>query len=108
MLAPLVAVVGVAHRRDDGTGVADAPIVPLFVLGFLAAIGLRATPWLSPSQLEIGRQLENVTLTAGMFALGAGVEIVRLRRLGGKPLVLGFASWALVALLALGAAYAGT
>ncbi|MBP9051787.1 MAG: putative sulfate exporter family transporter [Ilumatobacteraceae bacterium] len=105
MLAPMVAIVGVARRRDDSTEGANPAILPLFVVGFLAAIGLRATAWLSPSQLEIGRHLENVTLTAGMFALGAGVEIVRLRRLGGKPLVLGFASWALVALLALGAAY---
>ncbi|MBI5088648.1 MAG: putative sulfate exporter family transporter, partial [Actinobacteria bacterium] len=33
----------------------------------------------------------------GLAGLGAGVRIDRLRRVGGRPLVLGLVSWVLVA-----------
>ncbi len=80
--------------------------MPLFVVGFIAAIGLRATGWLSVEQLATAKDVEQLMLTAGMFGLGAGVQFSRLRRLGGRPLVLGLVSWLLVASAALVAAYA--
>jgi uncharacterized integral membrane protein (TIGR00698 family) len=85
-----------------------APIVPLFVVGFIAAIGVRATGWLSDDQLATAKDIEQLFLTAGMFGLGAGVQFSRLRRLGGRPLVLGLVSWMLVAVASLVAAYAVT
>ena len=111
LLAPMVALVGLSVRRR-AKAAADAavtdvqlpPIVPLFVALFIAAIGIRATGWLSDDQLDWIKDAEKVFLTAGMFGLGAGVRFVRLRRLGGRPLVLGLASWVVVAGLALGAA----
>ena len=57
LLAPLVAGVGIWRRRQHaaiGEGGKKAPIVPLFVLGFLAMIGLRATGWLSDEALDDG------------------------------------------------------
>ena len=126
MLAPMIFGVGVAKRSetranaglvdDDGGGrrswaeiierTKKAPIVPLFVVGFIAAICLRATGWLSVEQLARAKNFEQLFLTAGMFGLGAGVQFSRLRRLGGRPLVLGLVSWLLVASAALVAAYA--
>ncbi len=126
MLAPMIFGVGVAKRSetrakagfvdDDGGGrrswaeiierTKKAPIVPLFVVGFIAAICLRATGWLSVEQLAKAKDLEQLFLTAGMFGLGAGVQFSRLRRLGGRPLVLGLVSWLMVASAALVAAYA--
>jgi len=125
LLAPMVLGVGLVVRRrladgrlagqpgtagaaglTDGDPV-EAPsvtIVPLFVVGFLAAIALRATGWLSDDQLSSAKDVEQVLLTAGMFGLGAGVNFARLRRLGGRPLVLGLVSWVLVAGGALSAA----
>lgn len=106
LLAPLVAGVGLWRRRHHEPiheGGTPAPIVPLFVLGFLAMIGLRATGWLSADVLATGKQVEQVLLTAGMFGLGCGVAFGRLRRLGGRPLLLGLASWVLVAVAALAA-----
>ncbi len=107
LLAPMVAGVGLMRRRSvaEAFDVARPPIVPLFVVGFLAMIALRATDWLSAEALDIARTGEQAFLTAGMFGLGAGVEFARLRRLGGRPLVLGLGSWAIVAGLALGASY---
>jgi uncharacterized integral membrane protein (TIGR00698 family) len=105
MLAPMVAGVGFVRRRTvvPVDGAARPPIVPLFVVGFLLAIGLRATGWLSDDALDTAKTAEQALLAAGMFALGAGVRFDRLRRLGGRPLVLGLLSWVLVALAALGA-----
>ncbi len=113
LLAPMVALVGLSVRRraTRGSTVPDGaapPIVPLFVVLFIGAILVRATGWLSDDQLDWIKQAEKVFLTAGMFGLGAGVVFSRLRRLGGKPLVLGLASWVVVAGLALGAALATT
>lgn len=119
LLAPMVFGVGLAARRrlrrldpaedvSAGEPRVDVPIVPLFVAGFLAAIALRATGWLSDDALATARDAEQVFLTAGMFGLGAGIDVGRLRRLGGRPLVLGLVSWVLVAGAALVAAVAIT
>lgn len=120
LLAPMVFGVGLAARRrmqerrasagSEGTAVPEihVPIVPLFVAGFLAAIALRATGWLSADALSAAKDAEQILLTAGMFGLGAGIDLGRLRRLGGRPLVLGLASWALVGGAALVAAVAIT
>ena len=80
------------------------PILPLFVVGFLAAILLRSTGALSADTLGKIGSLEKVVLTVALVGLGMGVNIHRMRRLGGRPLVLGLLAWVLVA----GAAYAGT
>jgi uncharacterized integral membrane protein (TIGR00698 family) len=106
LLAPLVAGVGIWRRHQHaavGEGGKKAPIVPLFVVGFLAMIGLRATGWLSEDALAFAKDIEQALLTAGMFGLGCGVAFGRLRRLGGRPMVLGLASWVLVAAIALAA-----
>jgi uncharacterized integral membrane protein (TIGR00698 family) len=124
LLAPMVFGVGVASRRrrvaqraaadggvegvEGGEPDVHVPLVPLFVVGFLAAICLRATGWLSPEQLLRAKNAEQIFLTAGMFGLGASVQVSRLRRLGGRPMVLGLVSWVLVAGAAFVAAVAIT
>ena len=108
LLAPMVAGVGVWRRREHMAVAQDGrrpPIVPLFVLGFLVAIALRATGWLSADALDKAKNIEQALLTAGMFGLGCGVAFGRLRRLGGRPLALGLASWAVIAAVALAASY---
>jgi uncharacterized membrane protein YadS len=111
LLAPLVAGIVVARRRAQSAGAAALdpsaitrpPIVPLFLVGFLAAVALRSTGSLDPGWLSAAAQVERVVLTVAMVALGLSVDLRRLVRLGGRPLVLGLASWALVA----GTAYLG-
>jgi uncharacterized integral membrane protein (TIGR00698 family) len=106
LLAPLVAGVGIWRRRQHAAISATgkrAPIMPLFIVGFLAMIALRATGWLSADALAFAKDVEQALLTAGMFGLGCGVAFGRLRRLGGRPMLLGMASWALVAVIALAA-----
>lgn len=109
LLAPLVALVAISRRRTatgtDLPGDAERPpLLPLFVVGFLVAIAIRSTGVLGDSTLDLVKDVEWLVLTVALVALGAGVNVSRMRRLGGRPLVLGLASWFLVA----GVAYTGT
>lgn len=99
LLAPLVALVAVrARRRSDAVaGERRPPVVPLFVAGFLAAIVVRSSGLLSTGSLDVAATAEKVLLTAALVALGTGVDVRRLRRLGGRPLAVGMVAWALVA-----------
>lgn len=108
LLAPLVAGVGlVARRRTRQAGGATParrpPIVPLFVVGFLAAIGVTSTGLVPVDALEVAQHVQEVLLVAALVGLGTGIHISTLRRTGGRALVLALASWVLVA----GTAYAG-
>jgi uncharacterized integral membrane protein (TIGR00698 family) len=111
LLAPLVAGVGLARRRRAraGAGTAStgnarpAPVVPLFVVGFLAAVGLTSTGLLPDELLRTVQHVQSVLLVAALVGLGTGIRLSVLRRTGGRALVLGLASWVLVATTA----YAG-
>lgn len=107
LLAPLVAGLGLARRRRRGdvtpSGGRRPPVLPLFVAGFLAAIVVRTSGILPTGALKTIKVIQTVLLTAALFGLGCGVAIARLRRVGGRPLVLGLISWVLVAGVALGA-----
>ncbi|MGQ4512351.1 putative sulfate exporter family transporter [Streptomyces sp. DW26H14] len=117
LLAPLVASVSLAARRRHrvpATGQdarADAPAagrrmpppVPLFVAGFLAAIALTSTGLLPERVLADAKAVQSVLLVAALFGLGTGIHVPALVRTGRRSLVLGLASWVLVAAVA----YAG-
>ena len=120
MLAPLVTSVALARRRRAGRQAASAdantnaaatpavgakrpPLVPLFVLGFLAMVAVRSIGIVDTQQVNISQDLSNLLLSAGLFALGTGVDVPRLARTGGRALALGLVSWLLIA----SAAYLG-
>jgi uncharacterized integral membrane protein (TIGR00698 family) len=103
LLAPMVAGVSLWRRRaagDDGSG-RRPQLVPLFVLGFLLMVAVRTTGLVPEQALVIAQQAETVALAAALFGLGTGVHLGRLRRTGGRALLLGFSSWALVAVVSL-------
>lgn len=105
MLAPMVTLTSMWRRKNqpgDPTATHKTPLVPLFVGAFLAAILLRTsgavpTNWLSPLKTA-----DTLCLAAGMFTLGTGTSLRELKRLGGRPLILGLVSWVLVAGVSLG------
>ena len=98
LLAPLV--VGVALTRRDRvpmTKGARPPLLPLFVAGFLAMVLVRTTGVIPVAWLDPIRLIEGFLFTVSLAGVGFGVDVSRLRRLGGRPLALGMATWALVA-----------
>lgn len=103
MLAPVVAVLSLQQRRRGSAEGGDAklpPIVPLFIIAFLAMVVLRSTIDLPDLVLDVGDLLQTALLAAAMFALGCGVKIRNLMRVGVRPFVLATGSTILVATIA--------
>ncbi|MGP3975497.1 YeiH family protein [Streptomyces sp. 8N114] len=105
MLAPLVAAMVVAVRMRAGAAVAGRrpPLVPLFVLGFLAMVALRTTGWVPAAALDFSARAQEVLLAAALFGLGSAVHLPSLSRTGVRVAVLGVCSWVVIA----GVSYAG-
>ena len=102
MLAPVILTIGLVRRRSAGPLEGKRPpLVPLFIVGFLAAALARTFLPLGPQLLEGGKVLQTVLLSAAMFALGCGVRVSVLKKLGGRPVVLGAVSTVLVFLVAM-------
>jgi uncharacterized integral membrane protein (TIGR00698 family) len=108
LLAPLIAGIAVQHRRreldptDAATG-ARPPIVPPFIVAFIAMVALASVGVIPDRALARIDDLRTVLLGMALFALGTRVDVGRLRQIGARPLVLGLASWLLIAVVA----YAG-
>ena len=108
LLAPLVAAVSVTRRRKlSHTNITDSktqkaklpPIVPLFIVGFIAAISINSSFNLPSEFLSNVKWLEKSLLACALVGLGAGVDARKLRRVGTRPLALGLISWILIATL---------
>ena len=102
MLAPVMAMLSLQQRRAGAADGKRPPLVPLFVLGFLAMVLLRSLVPLPAGLLEVGSVAQTTLLAAAMFALGTGVRLRRLLRVGPRPFALAALSTLLVAALALG------
>jgi uncharacterized integral membrane protein (TIGR00698 family) len=105
LLAPVVAAVSVRRRLTAGDGAAGArrpPVVPLFVLGFVACVALRSTGLVPAVALEVVGQVQVAALAAALFGMGAGVRLRSLLRGGGPVLAVAAASTVFIAGLALG------
>ena len=101
LLAPLVALLSIRTARD-GKRRQRGPIVPLFIVLFVAAIGIASSGVVSTRLTHRLEDARTVLLGMALFALGTRVLGSRLVRIGLRPLVLGLASWALIAALAYG------
>ena len=109
LLAPLVTGVALMHRRRTATPTAwgdetstrrRPPLLPLFVIGFLAAIALASTGVVPASVLALAKLAQEILLAAALFGLGTGIQLSMLRRTGGRALALGLLSWLLVGIVA--------
>lgn len=109
LLAPVVAIASAQQRLTEPAGQAHdggrrPPLIPLFVLGFMAMVALRSTGWLGAGWLEAGALLQDLLLGAALFGLGSAVRIRTLLHTGARALLAALASWLLIAVLGLGAA----
>ncbi|GEL47844.1 membrane protein [Cellulomonas hominis] len=109
LLAPLVAGVGVARRRGRSAGAGGgrgtgrrAPLVPLFVAGFVAAVLVRSAGLVPDAVLPAVKPVTTLALAAAMTALGTQIHVGRLVRTGGRPLALGAVATVVAAGVSLG------
>lgn len=111
LLAPLVALVtvtaarGVRARRSPSARAGDRrpPLVPLFVVGFLAMVVLRTTGVVPSVALAAAEAAKELLLAAALFALGSAVHLPTLARTGVRVAALGLGAWVVVA----GVSYGG-
>lgn len=112
LLAPVLAAISWHIRRSQTAESMAAghqpPLVPLFVLAFLACAAIRSTGVIPSAALDLAREIQTVLLTAAMFALGTGVRLRSLARIGARPIVLATGSTLWVTMLALAGALIAT
>ncbi|MFC0861242.1 YeiH family protein [Sphaerimonospora cavernae] len=102
LLAPLIAGISLWRRRTAGAVEGGRPpVVPLFVVGFLAMVALRSLDVLPPALLPPLKTAETLLFTAALFGMGAAVRLRTLLRTGRRAVVLGALSTVLIALVAL-------
>lgn len=102
-LAPIIAGIAVfMRRRGTQPGAAKPPIVPLFVAGFIVAMLIRTAGFLPQDFLSAMEIAQTILLAAAMFALGLGVHIRSLFKVGAKPVVLGVISTSIILVVSLG------
>jgi uncharacterized integral membrane protein (TIGR00698 family) len=97
LLAPVVAGVGLVERRAPHVEPRRPPLVPLFVLGFLAMVGVRSAGILPDAALAVAKTATTLLLAGALFGLGCSVNMSALRKTGPRALLLGLASTVLVA-----------
>jgi uncharacterized integral membrane protein (TIGR00698 family) len=91
LLAPLIAAVALARRSAGSAGgdLRKPPILPWFVVGFIAMAALRTTGSLPAGVLTIASAAGTVLLAAAMFALGTAVDLRSVARGGRRALTAG-------------------
>jgi uncharacterized integral membrane protein (TIGR00698 family) len=103
MLGPVLVALSLRGRRnrDGASRSTRPPIVPFFVVAFVVLVVVSSVLPV-PGGVRAGvAHVQELALAAAMFALGCGVDIRALRRLGRPDLLLGLLSSLLVAGLAL-------
>jgi uncharacterized integral membrane protein (TIGR00698 family) len=88
LLAPVLAAISIG-QRGGAAAAGKQPLVPLFVVGFLAAVGIRSLGVLPAPVLQLASLLQTGLLAAAMFALGTSLHLSVLRRAGVRPVLLG-------------------
>jgi uncharacterized integral membrane protein (TIGR00698 family) len=99
MLAPMIAIASIAARRSSTTS-ARPPVIPLFILGFIALVLVRSFLPVPDAVLGIADTVQSVLLAAALFAIGASLRLETLLRSGARALGAAIVSWVLILALA--------
>jgi uncharacterized integral membrane protein (TIGR00698 family) len=105
MLAPAVASVSIIKRMKSPAAGKDAkrpPLVPLFVIGFLAAAAVRTAGVLPASLLPHIATVQTAALGAALFGMGASVQLAKLLKGSGPAMLVGAVSTVFISVVSLG------
>ena len=104
MIIPITLTLAFAHARGTRgeSGRLDiGKIVPWFVLGFLAASLARTVGLLHPAASSALNEVGKFGICAAMAAIGLNANPIKLFHNGVRPIFLGLACWAAVAVVSL-------
>lgn len=102
LLAPIMALLSAFERRNAEGGKLP-PLVPTFVLGFIALVLVRTFFPVPEFLIGATDMVRTFLFSAAMFAQGTGVTVATMRRAGVKPFVFGV----IVSLVVAGVSAAG-
>ena len=109
LLAPIVLILSIRHRRwltsqgRSQTTSAKVPLIPYFVLGFIAVATFHNVVDFNVRFLADIVFTSKLMLGAGLVALGSGVRWRAIRAIGARPMAMGMIAWVIVAGVALAA-----
>jgi uncharacterized integral membrane protein (TIGR00698 family) len=109
LLAPIVLILSIRHRRwltsqgKTETASAKIPLIPYFVLGFIAVATIHNLVEINARLLADIVFTSKLMLGAGLVALGSGVRWRAIRAIGPRPMAMGMIAWVIVAGVALAA-----
>ena len=103
MLAPIVLILSIRHRRyltsvtaqnvKDGIAVSTntnkVPLIPFFVIGFIAVATIQNTLDIPSGIHDAIVLVSKLLLGAGLVALGSSVRWKSIRAIGPRPMVMG-------------------
>lgn len=104
LLCPIVAGIGLSRRRSNASVASETrrpPMVPIFVLGFLACVLVRSTGILPDIALTVAGHAQTIALGAALFGLGTAVKIRQLANSAGPGLAVGAVSTIIVGAVSL-------
>lgn len=109
LLAPIVLILSLRHRHylkaqgESAQSSAKVPLIPFFVLGFIAVATLQNTLDISSSLHGYIVLASKVLLGAGLVTLGSSVRWKAIRAIGPRPMLMGLIAWVIVGGVALAA-----
>ena len=94
LLAPLVLAISLCQRGSVNSEITNRPpVIPLFVILFVAAVVLRSTNLLPSTLIDVINSFRSWLFAMAMFAVGSSVRLKSMFSMGGRPLVLGAVAW---------------
>jgi uncharacterized integral membrane protein (TIGR00698 family) len=87
---------GIGQKKDAtaATGMKKGKGVPWFAFGFIAVATINSIWGIAPSLQKLFTTLSAGFLASAMAALGLDTDLVKVKSLGWKPIVLAMALWA--------------
>ena len=105
-LAPMVAVISLVTRSRQSAAEAASstrpPIVPLFIVGFIALMLVRTFLPVPEVVLDVADITQTVLIAMALFAIGASLRLETLARSGVRSIAAGLVAWIVILALALG------
>ena len=104
MLVPVVALIAwIVARRPGGSRTGKGPILPLFLVGFVALVAVNSLGWLPAFAVDAATDVSRWCLVTAIAALGMKTSFKDLAAVGWRPIGLMLAETVWIALLVLAA-----
>ena len=100
MLAPLILIIGFRHSRRV-EALAPVPLLPWFVVGFIALAVLGSFVTISPYTRHLAGTATGMLFTVALAALGLSTHLQSVTARGYKPLVVGAGAWVFIAVFSI-------